>query len=100
MALRPKAGVVAEHLPVRPSWVCSVCGQPWPCHTARADLVTEYADARTALAVYLARTFLECVADQPDVPSGELYPRFLGWWRPRQPARAPDPAIRATEHPL
>ncbi len=90
MAVRPKAGAV-EHLPIRPSWVCSVCSQPWPCRTARTDLTTEYTDARMALAVYLAGCYLECVANQSSVPAEDLYTRFLGWWQPPRSAQTPDP---------
>jgi hypothetical protein len=82
---------VAEHLPIRPSWTCSACGRPWPCDTARVDLLTGYADVPVALAVYLAGCFLEAVAGQPAVPSEKLYLRFLGWLQLRRPT-VPDPA--------
>ncbi|TWH67584.1 hypothetical protein [Micromonospora olivasterospora] len=36
------------HLPVRPIWLCRVCGHTWPCGAARLSLLAEYREDRTA----------------------------------------------------
>ena len=51
------------HLPQRPLWLCRTCAQPWPCGQARVSLTREYAEARTALRIYLATRMHEAIAD-------------------------------------
>src|SRR5262249_13786723 len=82
---------VSGHLPVRQTWVCSSCGRPWPCHDAKVDLLAEYAQVPTALVLYIAAAFMECVVDLRVVRAEELYLRFLGWLVLRRPW-APDSA--------
>nr|WP_192772453.1 hypothetical protein [Plantactinospora soyae] len=73
------------HLPRRPSWRCRACAAAWPCRTARKILLTEYADDRVGLSVYLCTTLYDATADlhplQPvDRPTPrDLYRRFIGW---------------------
>ncbi|ASW53881.1 hypothetical protein [Plantactinospora sp. KBS50] len=74
-----------EHLPMRPLWLCRVCGQPWPCGRARLVLVTEYRDDPMSLFLYLAGLLHEAIDDLYQLnPSStgavrELFDRFLGW---------------------
>jgi hypothetical protein len=70
---------VSTHNPMRPSWECGGCGDPWPCVTRRRELLAEYERARVSLVVYVTGQFLDAVQDLPSVPSGALYDRFLGW---------------------
>ncbi|MCX4473342.1 flavin reductase [Micromonospora sp. NBC_01655] len=75
------------HLPVRPIWLCRVCGHPWPCGEARLSLLVEYRGNRTALLIYLA-TLKEEAATQlaqltPGTPPTDLTDRFLSWARAR-----------------
>jgi hypothetical protein len=72
---------MTAHRPRRPSWLCTSCGQPWPCLVARQELLREHADARVSLALDLARDFGDAVGDLPGLPVPELYVRFLGWVR-------------------
>ena len=72
---------MTAHRPRRPSWLCTSCGQPWPCLVARQELLREHADARVSLALDLARDFGDAVSDLPGLPVPELYVRFLGWVR-------------------
>jgi hypothetical protein len=66
---------VAGHMPDRPSWDCSTCGQPWPCDPAREELAAEL--DRTALAIYVCAFLTEATADMPHALPAELYSRFL-----------------------
>jgi hypothetical protein len=76
---------MTDHLPIQHIWLCSTCKEDWPCPTAREDLLAEFADAAVPLALYLASCFTECSGDLADAHSGELYRRFFGWLRIRQP---------------
>lgn len=70
---------MGEHLPVRPSWRCRSCDQPWPCRPARLALVGEFGARSTGLRIQLA-TYLEPVArDQPQITPADLYRRFIAW---------------------
>jgi hypothetical protein len=79
---------MTAHRPSRPTWLCASCGQPWPCRTARQDLLNEHVDSRVPLALDLARDFGDAVADLPGEPVHQLYVRFLGWVR-RAPSDGP-----------
>jgi hypothetical protein len=79
----------AEHAAVRPTWDCAACGKPWPCDPAREQLAAEL--PRTYLIVYLSIDMVDAARDQPTMPPGELYERFIAWARTaedglRQPA--------------
>ncbi|MCX4474701.1 flavin reductase [Micromonospora sp. NBC_01655] len=75
------------HLPVRPIWLCRVCGHPWPCGMARLSLLTEYRGNRTALLIYLATLKVEAATQlaalTPGAPPIDLTDRFLSWARAR-----------------
>ncbi|AVT39388.1 hypothetical protein C6W10_26420 [Plantactinospora sp. BB1] len=82
-----------SHIPSRPLWYCHSCpGVPWPCPPARASLLAEYADDRTALAVYLGSNLYEALADlhrlrpNPGPDAAAVFARFLAW---AVPPRAP-----------
>ncbi|MFD0823433.1 hypothetical protein ACFQ0D_35110 [Micromonospora zhanjiangensis] len=82
---------VRPHLPLRPLWLCRVCGTPWPCATARLKLKCEYADDRTGLSVYLCSVLHEAIADlcrldpaNPPAPHA-TFTRFVAWAKPRLP---------------
>ncbi|MFV2018362.1 hypothetical protein [Micromonospora sp. LOL_023] len=72
---------MTAHRPVRPSWICAGCGLSWPCETRRRELLAEYAGARVSLSVYLATCLLDAMADLPQDRCGDVYWRFMGWWR-------------------
>ena len=76
---------MTAHRPRRPTWLCGLCEQPWPCRPARQDLLREHADARVRLALDLARDLADAAADLPGAPVPELYLRFLGWVRRTEP---------------
>ena len=69
----------AAHLPGTPGWTCLACTAPWPCPTARAEVPLTFAGRRRALGAYLAACYQRACRDLPDVPSRQLYRRFLGW---------------------
>jgi hypothetical protein len=73
-----------EHLSIRPSWDCAVCGQPWPCANAKNRLLTEFTDFPSVLAIYMSsqmhEAFIDLTAHGP-LPPADLYDRFLGWIR-------------------
>jgi hypothetical protein len=49
----------------------------------RDRLLTEYADDRAALGVYLGLQLVEALTDLSRQPAGDLHARFLGWLRTR-----------------
>lgn len=67
----------ADHVPDRPSWLCRVCGLPWPCGPARAHLSSEL--GRVDLAVTMWDHLEEAARDMPKAPASELFDRFLRW---------------------
>ncbi|WP_091294431.1 hypothetical protein [Micromonospora halophytica] len=79
--VRPVAAAAA-HVPVRPGWQCAGCGEPWPCQVRRDRLLSEYAQNRAALGVYLGLHLADASSDLRREPAGDLYARFLGWLRP------------------
>ncbi|WJK38744.1 flavin reductase [Solwaraspora sp. WMMA2056] len=74
-------GRVAEvdHVAVRPSWRCRVCGQPWPCDPAKAQLIAAY--DRIGLCMYVAERSVEAAHDLPGLSPAVAYVRFLAWAR-------------------
>jgi hypothetical protein len=74
----------AEHLHDRPGWNCRTCRQPWPCDTAKANLLAEFRDFPSVLTIYLSAQMYDAMGDlTPNggpVPAG-LYERFLSWTR-------------------
>jgi hypothetical protein len=73
------SGVPPEHLPSRPSWACGVCGQEWPCPTARATLRDEGNPTQLATLMWV---YLEnyCMDAGPGSLDG-VFERFVGWTR-------------------
>jgi hypothetical protein len=80
---------VRPHLPLRPLWLCRICGTPWPCGIARLSLKGEYGDDRAGLSVYLCSLMHEAIADlcrlnptDPPDPHA-VFDRFIAWAKPR-----------------
>lgn len=68
-----------EHLPSRPTWLCGVCGEPWPCSTSRAALLAEGTPTRLAALMWI---YLETYAqDAGPGPLDGAFDRFLRWTR-------------------
>jgi hypothetical protein len=71
------------HLPLRPSFDCATCGEPWPCASARVELIQEYHEQTMRLLQYLAGQMGDAMGQA--VKSHDwgrvdnLYDRFLGW---------------------
>ena len=73
-----------EHMSTRPSWDCVACGHPWPCVNAKTDLLAEFQDFPSVLAIYMSSQMHEAFIDltaHGSVPPADLYDRFLGWIR-------------------
>lgn len=74
-----------EHVPLRPTWLCRRCADPWPCRRARADLLADHGDDLVFLAVFMATTMGEAVRDlyalNPDATPtpAEIWDRFMQW---------------------
>ncbi|MFI5833973.1 hypothetical protein ACIA5A_09895 [Micromonospora sp. NPDC051300] len=73
------------HTPLRPSWACRACGQPWPCPHARLLLRVDYETNMPGLTIYLAGLMYEAMRDlyhlnphDGQSPS-EMFERFVGW---------------------
>jgi hypothetical protein len=73
-----------EHLRDRPGWDCRSCRQPWPCATAKANLLIEFRQFPSVLTIYLSAQMYEALGDMTSAgkpaPSN-LYDRFLSWAR-------------------
>lgn len=55
-------------LPLRPSWMCGLCGQPWPCPTRRAALLAEYRGDQVQLIWFLSA----CMRERRSMAEQEL----------------------------
>ncbi|MBO3741703.1 hypothetical protein [Actinoplanes flavus] len=86
----------AEHVPVRPSWDCRVCPEPWPCASARATLLDEYRAFPSVLLIYLTSQMWDAIDDalaqgQPELRN--FHERFISW--ARRDRRASDGGLSA-----
>ncbi|MEV2239840.1 hypothetical protein [Micromonospora sp. NPDC049891] len=83
------------HLPLRPLWLCRVCGQPWPCGRAKLVLLDNYRGNEISLFLYLAGLLQEAIDDlhraNPSTTGDvrDLFDRFLGWPTRHRSRRAP-----------
>jgi hypothetical protein len=71
-----------EHFNRRPGWDCCTCGLPWPCVSAKADLVREFQKFPSVLAIYMSAQMqdaLNDLTDNGDPAPLDLYERFLAW---------------------
>ncbi|GAA2545262.1 hypothetical protein GCM10010435_12700 [Winogradskya consettensis] len=74
-----------EHQGGRPTWDCRVCGQPWPCATAKVELAEQYQRFPHGLSVVVGSFLIEAIDDWAagsGMPPPDLYERFLGWAEP------------------
>lgn len=72
-----------EHLPKRPAWDCSTCGETWPCANAKENLLLEYLGNKSSLLLYLTLIWQDAFDDlaaSVTIPP-ELFERFTGWAR-------------------
>ena len=80
---RAKTGKL-EHLHDRPTWDCRVCRRPWPCASAKANLLEEFRSFPSVLTVYLSGQMYDALGDLTspgEPPPADLYERFLSWAR-------------------
>lgn len=68
---------------MRPSWMCTADGKPWPCYRSRTDMLAQYRGQLVSLAMVMGSAFVECCQDLRNHPAGDLHDRFLGWIRER-----------------
>jgi hypothetical protein len=80
---------MTTHIPARPSWACRACGQEWPCHTRRQQLLAEFDRSTVSLALYLSGCHVEALRDLPNEPAAALHLRFVGWVRRARPCAHP-----------
>ncbi|GGN93645.1 hypothetical protein GCM10010112_82100 [Actinoplanes lobatus] len=77
-----------QHQGTRPGWDCQVCGQPWPCPTAKVELSEQYRNFPAGLSLLLHSFLIEAVDDwtaDASGPPSDLYERFVGWVEPAEP---------------
>jgi hypothetical protein len=77
----------AGHTPNRPTWLCVVCEQDWPCLSARIKLEDDYRREPISVGTYLCARMHEAIADLGGAPISGMTPsryylRFLSWVRP------------------
>lgn len=70
---------MTRHGPVLPLWLCETCDRPWPCAPRHAELLSEYGDASTSLALYMDMCLISAGQDMSWAPADVLRRRFLGW---------------------
>ncbi|GIF71876.1 hypothetical protein Asi02nite_13940 [Asanoa siamensis] len=71
-----------EHVSARPSWLCAVDGDDWPCPRARTELAQRFDGDEAALAVYLVGQLFVASSDLYGTAKGQprlLACRFLFW---------------------
>lgn len=71
-----------EHIRVRPSWDCGVCGQSWPCANAKESLIGEFDRFPSVLTIFMATQMYDALHDLAShgkLPPAHLYERFLAW---------------------
>jgi len=90
-----------DHLPLRPLWLCRICGQPWPCGPAKLALLASHHDSPTSLVLCRSGLLHQAIDDlhglHPNSTGdlSDLYDGFLGWpgrHRSRSPSTAEPPA--------
>jgi len=75
---------MTHRVPVRPSWQCEDCAQPWPCLPVKSDLGVEFTGQPTLLFYYMAAHAMDFIRDrttQGERPTAALYSRFFHWIR-------------------
>lgn len=71
-----------EHTFERPSWNCRTCHDPWPCKSAREQMLAEMRPTEIGIACW---TYLELALEElQDLDPAALFDRFLYWSRPRR----------------
>ncbi|MEV6922917.1 hypothetical protein AB0M46_00185 [Dactylosporangium sp. NPDC051485] len=67
-----------DHEPVRPTWLCRVCGQVWPCQTRRAQLrAAVNSGGRAGVGLLLDHCLIQLMHDQPDRCPGCLADQLM-----------------------
>jgi len=69
--------VELQHVPDRPAWTCSACGEDWPCEPARAELRAEQSGSYLTLSMWI--NMVDAARDNPRAAPARLYERFVGW---------------------
>jgi hypothetical protein len=73
--------MTGSHEPLRPSWECGCCGEPWPCPPARVELGERFVGDPAGLATRLMGELLQAAREMPTAPAAELHERFVAWTR-------------------
>jgi hypothetical protein len=63
----------------RPSWTCQADGQPWPCETAQAELLSHFWPKLTQLRITMGFFLADMWTDRPDVPAAAAREQLMGW---------------------
>ncbi|MET7400393.1 hypothetical protein ABZS66_43590 [Dactylosporangium sp. NPDC005572] len=83
------------HIPGRPTWLCTGCGDPWPCAAKRHQLLAEYGESHAELRTMMALRVADAAEDLRQLGAEQLWGRFLGWL----PAPGQGPVIRWVANP-
>ncbi len=68
-----------------PTWLCSYCGQTWPCEPAQGDLLLDLGWIKVA--IYCAVLMERATRDLSSSTPKELWQRFLEWTEPPEEVR-------------
>lgn len=72
---------MSDHLPLRPSWECMVCGDEWPCPPRRQQLLAEYKNAPLSLRLHMMKLRDDAAVDL-GVDPDKINDRFVKDWVP------------------
>jgi hypothetical protein len=78
----------SEHIATRPTWDCRACDEPWPCPTAKAELLDEFTNYPSVLTIFMAAQMHVAQDDfvaTSGAPPADLFERFMMWIRPARP---------------
>lgn len=76
---------MSDHRPMRPSWMCRWCSQPWPCPVAQTQLLLAYEEAPVSLGLHMGSMMMAAMTEMPDARCGDIHYRFCGWFRHYRP---------------
>jgi hypothetical protein len=85
MPVSPETVREPEHMEMRPSWDCRVCGAPWPCDPVKVALSEEYRCFPSLLILFLMSAYQEAQENLGylDGQPADLLNRIAGWAQDR-----------------
>lgn len=67
-----------RHRPTRPAWICTGCGQDWPCVERKIVFLQDFQGRRSQLRATLGAFLIDAAEDLVE-PIEQLHTRFVSW---------------------